>query len=190
MLAVFWTTLDVQQPKWKLDNGLIGANPGLGFRPMPPESNVESTLVWFEASNDKNTEYWVGALDEFLECEFHTKVSCFIVIKHFFCFHFFSAYTDKTNKAHEKNRVDCSFDKPPINGQVCRVDVSPNKFGGCTTENKYGYMKGSPCVFLKLNKVKKKKNFGESKTKNKINKFFRFTIGNHNSTTVPVICQT
>lgn len=68
MLAVFWQTLDENKPKWQLDNGLIGSNPGLGFRPMPPESNVESTLVWFEAANEKNTDYWIGALDEFLEC--------------------------------------------------------------------------------------------------------------------------
>lgn len=71
MLYVFYQTLDESKPKWQLDNGLIGANPGLGFRPMPPESNVESTLVWFEAANEKNTEYWIGALDEFLECEFY-----------------------------------------------------------------------------------------------------------------------
>lgn len=69
MLAVFYQTLDENKPKWQLDNGLIGSNPGLGFRPMPPESNVESTLVWFEAANDDNTEYWISALDEFLESE-------------------------------------------------------------------------------------------------------------------------
>jgi sodium/potassium-transporting ATPase subunit beta len=71
MLAVFYQTLDENKPKWMLDDGLIGSNPGLGFRPMPPESNVESTLVWFEASNDKNTEYWIGALDEFLMSKFY-----------------------------------------------------------------------------------------------------------------------
>jgi sodium/potassium-transporting ATPase subunit beta len=70
MLAVFYQTLDENKPKWQLDDGLIGSNPGLGFRPMPPESNVESTLVWFEASNDGNTDYWIGALDEFLKSEF------------------------------------------------------------------------------------------------------------------------
>lgn len=32
MLYVFYQTLDESKPKWQLDNGLIGANPGLGFR--------------------------------------------------------------------------------------------------------------------------------------------------------------
>jgi len=129
MLYVFYQTLDENKPKWQLDNGLIGANPGLGFRPMPPESNVESTLVWFEAANEKNTEYWIGALDEFLE-----------------------SYT-KVNKEDEKNRVDCDFENPPHNGKVCRVDVSSNKFGLCTKEKDYGYSKSAPCIFLKLNKI-------------------------------------
>lgn len=69
IFAVFYQTLDMHEPKWQLRDGLIGANPGLGFRPMPPESNVESTLVWFEAANEKNTEHWINALDEFLESE-------------------------------------------------------------------------------------------------------------------------
>lgn len=66
IFAVFYQTLDQHQPKWKLDDGLIGSNPGLGFRPMPDESNVESTLIWFEAANTGNTKHWISALDEFL----------------------------------------------------------------------------------------------------------------------------
>lgn len=69
MLAVFYQTLDENKPKWQLDSGLIGSNPGLGFRPMPAESNVESTLVWFEAANPENTKHWIEALDEFLDCK-------------------------------------------------------------------------------------------------------------------------
>lgn len=39
---------------------------GLGFRPMPPESNVESTLIWYRASDESNTQFWRNQLDEFL----------------------------------------------------------------------------------------------------------------------------
>jgi Sodium / potassium ATPase beta chain len=69
IFAVFYQTLDPHQPKWKLNDGLIGNNPGLGFRPMPDDSNVESTLIWFEAANKGNTKHWIGALDEFLTGE-------------------------------------------------------------------------------------------------------------------------
>jgi len=58
MLAVFYQTLDPNAPKWQLDNSLIGSNPGLGFRPMPPESNVESTLIWYKASDEGNYLHW------------------------------------------------------------------------------------------------------------------------------------
>lgn len=67
MLAVFYQTLDMKQPKWQLEKSLIGSNPGLGFRPMPPESNVESTLIWYKASDEGNYRAWSGELDEFLK---------------------------------------------------------------------------------------------------------------------------
>lgn len=67
MLAVFYTTLDNSKPKWMLTDGLIGANPGLGFRPMPDESNVESTLIWFESGTAENIKHWTTALDEFID---------------------------------------------------------------------------------------------------------------------------
>lgn len=75
IFAVFYQTLDEHQPKWKLDQGLIGTNPGLGFRPMPDESNVESTLIWFEASNKGNTKHWISALDDFLASKLMSELS-------------------------------------------------------------------------------------------------------------------
>lgn len=110
MLYVFYQTLDENKPKWQLDNGLIGANPGLGFRPMPPESNVESTLVWFEAANEKNTEYWIGALDEFLYCtffNFHYLLICLINIA-------VDSYLQHTRKKTRKPKKIVSIATSPI----------------------------------------------------------------------------
>jgi len=133
MLAVFYQTLDENEPKWQLDNGLIGSNPGMAFRPMPPESNVESTLISFEAADEKNTDYWISSLDEFLEI-----------------YSFFDHETDR-------QRMDCDWgnnmnNNPNTNmNKVCRVSLED--FGPCTLSNKYGYRIGSPCVFLKLNRI-------------------------------------
>lgn len=66
LFFLFDLTLKDERPKYVLEESLIGVNPGLGFRPMPPESSVESTLVWFK-NDSKNIEYWVGAIDEFLK---------------------------------------------------------------------------------------------------------------------------
>uniref|UniRef100_U5EVF5 Putative sodium/potassium-transporting atpase subunit beta-2-like protein n=1 Tax=Corethrella appendiculata TaxID=1370023 RepID=U5EVF5_9DIPT len=131
MLAVFWQTLDMHKPKFQLDSSLIGSNPGLGFRPMPPESNVESTLIWYKATEEKNTEYWTNEIDSFLKD--------YIIDKN-----------DKNNDANE-NRVDCSFDNPPPEGKVCNVPIE--SWNPCTKQNRYNFHKGSPCIFLKLNKI-------------------------------------
>lgn len=123
MLAVFWQTLDMKMPKYQLGESLIGSNPGLGFRPMPKEDNVESTLIWYKASDNGNVEAWTTQIDEFLE-PYHQE---------------------------EDNRVDCSFDNPPPEGKVCKVPM--NEWSSCTKTNRYNFKKKSPCIFLKLNKI-------------------------------------
>jgi sodium/potassium-transporting ATPase subunit beta len=51
-----------------------------------------------------------------------------------------------------KNQQVCDFDRPPENGKVCEVNVK--KFQPCTTEMGYGFNRSSPCIFIKLNKVR------------------------------------
>lgn len=126
MLAIFYQTLDMKVPKWQLDRSLIGNNPGLGFRPMPPESHVESTLVWYKQTED-NFLSWTAKLDDFLQ-----------------------PYREP-NTAFSSNIVDCSFDEPPPEGKVCKVDISG--WVPCTKELNYSYDRGTPCIFLKLNKI-------------------------------------
>merc|ERR1711874_12736 len=50
MLFAFFATLDDKEPSWdSTSNGIIGKNPGVGFRPMPPEESIESTLMSTES---------------------------------------------------------------------------------------------------------------------------------------------
>lgn len=67
--CLFATTLTLERPKYELKDSIIGDNPGLGFRPMPPESNVESTLIWYQKDNETNVKYWVKEIDSFLDGE-------------------------------------------------------------------------------------------------------------------------
>jgi len=70
MLYIFYLTLDMQKPKWQGVDGLIGDNPGVGFRPMPDQDkNVESTLIWFKKHDPKDYEYWSGQLEIFTKRE-------------------------------------------------------------------------------------------------------------------------
>jgi len=43
---------------------------GLGFRPMPPYEDVESTLIWYKGTRRDNYRHWVESLEKFVEGEF------------------------------------------------------------------------------------------------------------------------
>lgn len=90
---------------------------------MPSEDHVESTLVWYD--RNQPVDYWVDEITNFLEEYKHLNA---------------------------KNRVECSFQKPPQKGQVCYVEFN-DVFERCTSQYDYGFSKGTPCIFLKLNKV-------------------------------------
>uniref|UniRef100_A0A1A9ZFE8 Sodium/potassium-transporting ATPase subunit beta-2 n=1 Tax=Glossina pallidipes TaxID=7398 RepID=A0A1A9ZFE8_GLOPL len=122
----FLQTLDPRIPKWTLDGSLIGTNPGLGFRPLPPTDNVESTLIWYKGTHHDNYKQWTDALDEFLAVPGLTP-------------------------GRGQNIYNCDYNQPPPKGQVCDVDIKA--WSPCTKENNYSYHKSSPCVFLKLNKI-------------------------------------
>lgn len=128
MMAVFYQTIDMKIPKWQQDKSVIGNNPGLGFRPMPPESNVESTLIWYKASDGENYKYWTDELDKFLEVYKRPGIV----------------------PGEGKNPVYCDYDSNP-GDKVCYVD--PKEWSSCSPENHYSYHRSAPCIFLKLNKI-------------------------------------
>ena len=72
MLYIFLLTLNPGEPKWIGTEGLIGGNPGIGFRPMPDQDkNVESTLIWFNRNTESNNSYWTKELNLFFEKRKH-----------------------------------------------------------------------------------------------------------------------
>lgn len=126
---VFLQTLDPRIPKWQLHESLIGTNPGLGFRPLPPEDNVESTLIWYRGTNKENFEVWTNALDEFL----------------------LPYKTPGSISGRGQNIYNCDYGQEPPRGQVCDVDIK--SWAPCVQENFYNYHRSAPCIFLKLNKI-------------------------------------
>ncbi|KAF4527772.1 hypothetical protein B566_EDAN015828 [Ephemera danica] len=129
MLAVFYQTLNTKMPKWKLEESIIGSNPGLGFRPMPPESNVESTLIWYKSSDSNNYKYWTEEIDRFLTV--YKKAD--------------------GNSNTNQNRIECNYNTPVPEGKVC--DVNIENWTPCISSNHFNYQKSGPCIFLKLNKI-------------------------------------
>ncbi|XP_069691964.1 sodium/potassium-transporting ATPase subunit beta-2-like [Periplaneta americana] len=128
MIAVFYQTIDLRIPKWQQDKSLIGNNPGLGFRPMPPESNVESTLIWYRGNDENNYKYWTDELDKFLAVYKNPGII----------------------PGDGKSTVHCDYDNYP-GDKVCYVD--PKEWRTCSSELQYSYPRSAPCIFLKLNKI-------------------------------------
>uniref|UniRef100_A0A1B6D5Z4 Sodium/potassium-transporting ATPase subunit beta n=1 Tax=Clastoptera arizonana TaxID=38151 RepID=A0A1B6D5Z4_9HEMI len=129
LLWLFSLTLDPRIPKWRLDESIIGTNPGLGFRPMPNDSNSLSTLIWYKGTRRQDYEYWVESLREFLDVY---------------------RIPGKT-PGRGQNIYKCDFHQFPPRGKVCDIDV--RLWDPCTFENTYNYHLQKPCIFLKVNKI-------------------------------------
>jgi len=127
MLVIFYQTLNHFEPRWTLDSSLIGTNPGLGFRPMPDDDNVESTLIWFQHGSTGNWNPWVNRLQDFL-----------------------SKYEE--GQQYGQTIQQCDWQSPPKKDKVCYFDI---KLLGnnCTKERNFGYDQGHPCVLIKLNRI-------------------------------------
>uniref|UniRef100_A0A1B6KZH3 Sodium/potassium-transporting ATPase subunit beta n=1 Tax=Graphocephala atropunctata TaxID=36148 RepID=A0A1B6KZH3_9HEMI len=129
MLWIFYHTLDPRMPRWILAESLIGKSPGLGFRPMPNDSDTRSTLIWYRGKDSSTFELWTRTLDEFLDVYRRPGLT----------------------PGRGQNIYNCDYDRPPGRGQVCDVDVK--NWYPCTSENKFNYHHSGPCVFIKLNKI-------------------------------------
>jgi len=132
MLLAFFQTLDEKEPTWKGEDGLIGSNPGLGFRPGPPYSNVESTLIWFRHGYLDHWEPWVQRLEDYAKD--------------------YKNETDWRTKVAQDDCGDLAVDAPD-KGNICKVKPEELFQGPCTLDNKYGYKDGRPCILLKLNRI-------------------------------------
>ena len=50
--------------------------------------------------------------------------------------------------------IECGFNMKPGEGQICKVNAKDLMQSNCTTETKYGFEVGKPCILLKLNRVR------------------------------------
>jgi sodium/potassium-transporting ATPase subunit beta len=127
MLWVFLQTMSEAEPKWQQGESIIGVNPGVAFRPAPPLANIDSTLIHFSEGNDGNWDHWVTELGNLVD--------------------------DMAKEEAGASYVDCdNLEGAKRPNELCRLDST--KFGAhCSKDNKFGYDKGKPCIFIKLNKI-------------------------------------
>jgi len=134
MLLAFFRTLDDTQPTWKMESGgLIGSNPAMGFRPGPPDNQIESTLIWFRhGSGASNWEQWVERLEDYVK-----------------------DYENETTWRSKVTQEDCGdlAVNPPGRKSICKVKPTELFQGNCTREHSYGFKDGRPCILLKMNRI-------------------------------------
>jgi len=139
MLLIFYQTIDPHYPKWQLGESRIGTNPGLGFRPRPPEERVESTLIWFSGTaNDGTWKGYKEDLDKFLEPYAKDSTQGSI-----------------GKGEHVDSPTNCQPNKEPSKGKFCPFNAKDLFSGGekCSASNNYGFGEGQPCILVKLNKI-------------------------------------
>ncbi|XP_075212360.1 sodium/potassium-transporting ATPase subunit beta-2-like [Lycorma delicatula] len=128
-MKVLLSTIDDHEPKWQLEDSIIGTNPGMGFRPMPGVD--EGSLIWYQARNTSNVETWSKSLDLFLH----------------------NYNNSDSLPGHGHNQMICDYNIPPQPGKVCAVDINSASWGPCIHKANYSYSRSSPCIFLKLNRI-------------------------------------
>lgn len=130
MFIIFWQTVDETRPKWVTDESIIGTSPGLGMRPIQHDDYIDSSMIVYNKESKQDTQTmpgyggWVDRANQFLK-----------------------PYRPENKKS---NLVKCGPNAPAPEGKVCDFDIST--LGPCATGN-LGYDTGSPCIYLKLNRI-------------------------------------
>ncbi|XP_063618073.1 sodium/potassium-transporting ATPase subunit beta-1-like [Cydia splendana] len=118
-------TMDDREPYFQLADSIIGANPGMGHRPLLYE---EGALIWYDGENDTQIKRYVDNINEFL-----------------------APYENKSLLVNGGvNQRDCGTVKPP-RAEVC--SFSTDQLGDCSATNGFGYSNRMPCLIIKLNRI-------------------------------------
>jgi len=132
-MVLFLQTVDYDVPKWQKTNGIIGKSPGLGLRPGQPKDLIDSSLIVFnyQSETDENNipgwKGWAERTTAFLE-------------------EYKNATAQNLGKQCEGAGEAGKADKE----HGCKFPLS--ELGACGKGN-FGYDAGTPCIFLKLNRI-------------------------------------
>lgn len=125
-MEVWMSSINDKEPKWILEESLIGVNPGLGFRPIS-EKSEDGALIWYNSQDQNSSRKWIELMDDFFKPYQNPKDyrTC--------------------NFTNNENITEAESELP------CLVNI--DDFEECNSANSYGYLTDSPCVFIKLNRI-------------------------------------
>lgn len=133
MLTIFLQTIpnveDKAGPRWTTDYSIIGVSPGLGLKPGQTPEKIDSSMIQYNKDKDAD-----GNLDGYQTWVDRAK-----------------DFIDQVNKKQENVALEtCSTSKGASAEKACKFDTT--QLGTCT-DPLAAYKAGSPCVYLKLNKI-------------------------------------
>lgn len=127
LFVFFQIGIEEKRPFWEKRESLIGESPAMGVRPGQAWELIDSSMIIFNAASESSTKELAGW------GEWSERARTFL-----------EPYAD-VNQTDLDACGDVRKD-----GQVCKFPIK--NLGACGKGN-FGYDKGTPCVFLKLNKI-------------------------------------
>jgi len=133
MLTIFLQTIpnveDKLGPRWTTDSSIIGVSPGLGLKPGQTLEKIDSSMIQYNKEKAENAaidgyQTWVDRAKDFLELVKQTQAEGIL--------------------------ETCSKDKGASDEKACKFDTTQLK---TCLDPLAAYKAGSPCVYLKLNKI-------------------------------------
>lgn len=158
-MGIFLQTLDFYIPKYIQDEGSMGVNPALGFRPTgglgfgDPQTgqhsspSVYSSLIWFRHGAGGNWQQLKKNLDQFLV-----------------------QYKPGFFANQGASLTKCDFQNTPLQtrdssggilrssqDKSCEFNIEwlsdPSSDYKCIKQEDYGYRHGKPCILVKMNRI-------------------------------------
>lgn len=133
MLTIFLQTIpnvdDKLGPRWTTEYSIIGVSPGLGLKPGQTPEKIDSSMIQYNKQKAENGDIdgyqtWVDRAAKFL---------------------------DDIKEIQQKGELEtCSKGKGASDTKACKFDTTSLE---TCTKPEDAYKAGSPCVYLKLNKI-------------------------------------
>lgn len=137
-LALFWTaammlflgtTISTLEPRWKLEESIIGKSPALAIRPMPRDELIDSSMIMFNKDQPKDKD----GVEGWKTWQNRTKI-----------------FLDEHQQPLKKYKYCQDLNMNKTDG--CLMAFNRDVLEECGKDN-FGYKNGTPCVIIKLNRI-------------------------------------
>jgi len=152
MLHIFFITIPVENPRWMLEESIIGINPGLGVKPANQDRRIDSGMFILASDGPVATDVTPTNTKKYGQGEGDKNIDYSFRLTKFIEDGRYDNETGLNNNCAEDTYWNAAGDKK--GDQPCVFPLT--NIGDCTPENNYGYVKSplpEPCMVLKFNRI-------------------------------------